>query len=437
MRRSLASLRPSESLLDAGVPPRISMPSRRNFTYRPNISAGEKAVPEKRPTQSHAALAHEQKSMRFDGVPLPPNQSQLSPAALQLERDIERGHVDPVEHLRNQLKQGVLDFELVRVCLNTYRSLRLIDRTRTERIELIKTDQIGALILNWLWKDETRWARVLEQDMRFFEDLCYFLAAERKHKYILEVLKLKNPSDTLRPAWRGILLRALVRGLLANVVNRSADEALDVFLQLAAERKQFTAHQRFNDGNGFRGLSLAPASFELASHLITGTYPATTPSKFRRYMKFYRGYVRRTDEYYKQWTLACLAVSIPDAPDPDPAMAILRESFDGPTPTAAASGIVSGSDANRARFYLCCTRLEHLLSQQDRREESQWVTSLKYRMFSDREARQIFKHVGMDVSFPGSKIRKTHVASRVTPFTSWTHDREKASRVHRPASDPR
>lgn len=183
---------------------------------------------------------------------MPVSQSPLSPGAIDLERKIERAQLNPVEHLRRGLDQGEVDFETVQICLSTYRSLRLIDPPRQARVQAIERDQIGALVLSWLWKVPNRWARVLEHDLRFRDDLCYFLAAEQKHDYIVSALKLDDPSASVSPNWRAVLLRATIRALL-NTSQWNADRALDVFFQVQTECKPSRAprsHSQHSEGRG-------------------------------------------------------------------------------------------------------------------------------------------------------------------------------------------
>ena len=96
----------------------------------------------------------------------PPNEVALSSEALQLEKAIENGKIDPVTALRQRIERDDgASIGIVRICLQTYRSLRLIDLSQINRLDRIRRDQIGSLTLKWLWQDENRWASVLRHDI--------------------------------------------------------------------------------------------------------------------------------------------------------------------------------------------------------------------------------------------------------------------------------
>ena len=133
----------------------------------------------------------------FSGKPL--TKIRFSPAAFKLGDDIRSGLVDPAVHLRRQLDQGDTDVETVNICLWGYRTFRLAGMDPEQRANSLAADQLGSLSLAWLWKDEKRWATVLERNFMFIPTLCYFVAAEQKHEYLLETLRLNMLSDKTLP----------------------------------------------------------------------------------------------------------------------------------------------------------------------------------------------------------------------------------------------
>lgn len=127
---------------------------------RPNgrltLSAYQKQVgpfpkPREDSNLDHRRIAKDYYSSSTQSQRRPIARSPLSPAALQLERRIERHEVELLEHLRTQLSREDLDLETVQVCLGTYLRLRLANLGHKKCIEAIPADRVGGLVLQWLW----------------------------------------------------------------------------------------------------------------------------------------------------------------------------------------------------------------------------------------------------------------------------------------------
>lgn len=89
-----------------------------------------------------ASLSRPGPQLRFKGrLPRPPNASALSSEALELERAIERDDIDPIKTLKQCIEGGNdASIGIIRVCLQTYRSLKLVDLSYIERLDQIGKD---------------------------------------------------------------------------------------------------------------------------------------------------------------------------------------------------------------------------------------------------------------------------------------------------------
>lgn len=123
--------------------------NRTTFTRRPELNDTSSTTSAEKSTTRYSS--DDTPMWTVEGPGRPP-QSKLSAAGMQLEREIQAGRINPLAHLRRGLDQGDVDFDTIRVCLRAYRSSRLIHLCRTERVEMIRADRIGGLVLAWLCK---------------------------------------------------------------------------------------------------------------------------------------------------------------------------------------------------------------------------------------------------------------------------------------------
>lgn len=414
-----------------------------SFTWRPHLSSasggdGSVNVPEvphsTTPAVATAQSPYVPKPTGFlrSGTFLPPNQAALSPVALQLERDIERDAVDPLEALKQHLENGTSTIEIVRVCLDTYRALRLVDLSRKGRLERVRSDQIGGLTLKWLWSDEHRWMKVLNEDLSLFDTLCYYLVAEGRHEYILGLLRVKQPTaGQLVPSWRGLVLRGLVRAMLHTKIDHSANPAIDTLFTVRTETRDLRRSdpelsRRGNDDH-YASTSLWPAAVELVSALRCGEWNTTSLARYTDFMKLFKEIASKKGGDVR-WALACLALHKPGHPDPDPALAYLREVFpDGSY--SAVETVMRSSRANKTQLAFACRETSDALKGQGRHADAEWVEKLAKRLCSDSEEREIYrlKSSGM----LGTKIRKLFQRSPSSTGRSMAHDRIKGLRLRK------
>lgn len=165
-----------------------------------------------------------------------PSRTQLSPEARLLLANFQRGKQNPAAVLKERLHEGRLDLETAQVCISMYRVCSLMPLSRSERIAKAKSDFLGSTALDFLWKDQRRWQKLLSDGLLVFDSLCFCLAAEGNAKYILALLRLDNPiggqeASPVRPGWRGIVLRAFVKAQLDTALGTSADATLEAFFE--------------------------------------------------------------------------------------------------------------------------------------------------------------------------------------------------------------
>lgn len=360
---------------------------------------------------------------KFPGKCLTVNR--FSPATSKLGDDIRSGRVDPVVHLRRQLDQGDTDFETMNTCLWGYRMFRLAGMDREQRANLLAGDQLGSLSLVWLWKDEKRWATILERDFKFIPTLCFFVAAEQKHEYLLETLRLNMLSDKTFPYWRGKVFQNVIWGLLKTVGRPNADQALQVFFrvdnEITVESAKRAAGQ--DDVSPIAMTSPTGAIIMILRSLITADYSDTSPQLWR---KFVRLCEQRLDKVIKdpdacRWNMALLALSCPGSPDPDPLMRIFRKAAG----QSSMEVFRKSRDGTRALVYHKLNDLESVLSLQGRREDSEWASKLRASLYNEDEAKRFSHHQAAERPLHSSRTR-THSSTssfRKTPSSPLAYAR--------------
>ncbi|KAK5735276.1 hypothetical protein LTR17_008283 [Elasticomyces elasticus] len=87
-------------------------------------------------------------------------QAALTPAGLELQKQLVAKTVDPAVTLREHLQAGTADLETARVCLDVYYE-QLRKTSRVQRRQRIRDDDIGRLALKWLWSEDRRWISYL------------------------------------------------------------------------------------------------------------------------------------------------------------------------------------------------------------------------------------------------------------------------------------
>lgn len=148
-------------------------------------------------------------------------------------------------------------------------------------------------------------------------------------------------------------------------------------------------------------------------------------------MSFYDRYFQQNNSD-KSYNMAGLAMSIPGSPDPEPALQWFRITFsDSPSADASAQRRWLDSSAARGKVYLASMRLENVLSLQGRMEDARWVKQLRAKQFNEKDAQHYYAMRAASKQLPGGKIRLVsgNGAGKPADRSSWTHEREKASRA--------
>lgn len=154
-------------------------------------------------------------------MPNAPPRSLLSLQGQSLLQDFRRETKDPVYVLKDRLREGTLDTETVRICLGTYKATPLVSLSTSQRIARLKADSMGAIALDFLWKDDQRFQNLIRNDPLVFQSLCFCLAAEGKDNYIISLLRLEKPTGGPLPVqWRGSVLRCVIKAKLATMKQR-------------------------------------------------------------------------------------------------------------------------------------------------------------------------------------------------------------------------
>lgn len=220
----------------------------------------------------------------------------------------------------------------------------------------------------------------MKHDVGVFDTLCYYLAAEDRHRYVLELLRLGDPGPSnLNPAWRGLVLRNVVQALLRTVRQRSADAVLDVFFEVQSETWNKLKSRRQSQSlskapsDRYENLSLWLAACESNKWLTSGSLDETAREKYIRFMNVHRSNAR-TKDCNRPWAYACLALHVPGASDPNPALDYLREQFsDSLLPATSAGHVPFLDEVSRAHLFAIISDLAGILRHQDRMSDAQWA----------------------------------------------------------------
>lgn len=321
-------------------------------------------------------------------LPAPATQALLTPsssAAIKLERDIFIGGKNPVTVIETGLRHGDLDLETVWTCLEGYKNKHLRHLDRSQAVTQIQKDRIGGLCLDWLWKDNDRWSHVLAHESLFFDALSYYLVAEGLQDYLLNIIKLEHaPAESIHPAWRGVVLRCLIRAMLDVATDESADRAIEVLEKINDEVVPLRAHDGLRvHMDTYASTSLQPASIELLRRLSRGEHRRTSQHKFRQLLSMAQRVMGRGKS--ADLALARLALMIPNAPNPEPLLTVLRKW----RASKAESELPLAHEGTRRAVYLSACRLEDVLRDQSRHEEARWVSGVCERLFARADQRSL------------------------------------------------
>lgn len=251
---------------------------------------------------------------------------------------------------------------------------------------------------------------------------------------------MRDPSPTdLNPNWRGLILRSVVQALLRTVRPCSADPALDVFFEVKRETwdktKDLLQSPTLSKAlpNLYENLSLWPASCELQKSLASGGFNETTQEKYVNFMGAHDA-IARTRQCNRRWAYACLALHIPDAPDPDQALKYLREEFSTSPPATKRLGSTPLlGEIGKKHLFGKISDMAEILRRQDRVDDAQWAENLSARLFTPAEERLFAQKARVGSPQGHSLVRKRYLNFDSDRRSSWVHKRDRALRSQRTA----
>ena len=304
----------------------------------------------------------------------------LTTAGHLLKGRLSQQEEQPDKILRDLLSKCQATTEFVRLCLQEHRD-RLDKLERVRSIELVRGGKIGGLTLSWLWNDDARYSYVLRADTQFLVLLSYFVVTEGLGSYCVEWLKQDMPvpyrgsvCDT--QAWRGTLLRQIVKAHLTLDLKGCAEPALQLYAdmrdQIVRARKEFPGshHRGRRMPTGLARTSLWPATVELLDALRTGTFPNTTPDLYDTFVSWLSTERRIGDpEYY----IASMLLFHPSGSQPDHMLKLLRDRLSNKSGVALRDAL---SGVSARTLLQMNERTSQVLKLQNRAQDAEWVTQL-------------------------------------------------------------
>lgn len=347
---------------------------------------------------------------------------ELSPSGIRLADQIVNGETDPLVTLRNGLKNGDLALETVWICLEQHRELRLDRLSKSARIEQIKVDRVGELTLDWLRQDEACWVDVLSNHVLIFDTLCYYLVAEGLQDNIVHMIRTEAPATRglpIRATWRGMILRSLVKAVLDTETQRSADQAIKLFVEIHDEVVTLRArskriHHLGQQEDAYDMTSRHPACTEIGRRLMTNTYPKTSESQFRRFLAV-NWTIPRTGKS-RQLSCAVLPLYIPNTPEPGPALELFKKWF-GDLPEDGGRQLFGTDFKTRKPIYFALCRLENVLLGQERSDDASWVARTRDSLFGKAEQHNFRKMNRYNIAEGSAFIRQvgSHESENIRP----------------------
>lgn len=287
-------------------------------------------------------------------------------------------------------------------------------------------------MLDWLWKDDERWSYVLWNENLVFDSLCHILVTEGHQRYIVELLKLDEPAHVqLHPAWRGLLLRNLLSAQYNSTIGLSADPMLKTFFEIREEvlqaRRKIDSRKGSHDSYGLT--SLWPVTLESSGVLASGTWPETTRSDYLAFVDIFCE-VARTKGVDVEWARARMMLHVPEAPEPQPIIGLLKDAFEGLDDRAARTKLFDSVLA-RAAIYFTCRRLEELLRTTEP-DVAQWARHWPTRLFAEKDLarfRWVWRGMlrSMGVKDPGYDLEALMTWA---PDCYWRKHRKEEHRLH-------
>lgn len=126
-----------------------------------------------------------------------------------------------------------------------------------------------------------------------------------------------------------------------------------------------------------------------------------------------------------EWMKASLSLCMPDAPDPEPALSLLRSLIQQWPPENA---MPSAQQYRKARYSIC-TNLEITLRQSGRIHDASWVEDVKRQAFTAEERARWEQTRSSAGKAVGSVVRRVHSARGAsTTASSWKFELLKSRR---------
>ena len=252
---------------------------------------------------------------------------------MELQAQLRAGKITPHEAIQSRLQNGSLDIETARQCLMEH-NVRDIYVKRKDRAKLQQSSGvIAGPILDWLWKDNTRWVTIIcGQDLDFQEVLSYHLAREGLEQWMVKLLSTELPPHVThlipidrRLAWRGLLFRSLIRGVAFVAPPNCADRPIDLYSQMADAKMAAKAVSRNFPRHPLLSLTLWPSMLLLRSILCYKRRYNTSPQKFERFMEAFQDSRARTEGDDYRLTLVELKLYHPTQPTADDVLSLCKE----------------------------------------------------------------------------------------------------------------
>lgn len=272
-----------------------------------------------------------------------------SQSAQKLHFDIQKGHINAVEHLEECIRKNQASLEIVRACLDAsmerlFQHKRAVKRQEVREAEM---NRLARVVLQYVWEDPELWKPLTGADGKASMQICYFAVAEGLEDLLLEWLTIELPGEVPYyttwnegivggAQWRNYLFRHVLHAHILLDTKQSADEAIESYLKISEKARliKIAFHKDANRDTGIRvpplvTLSVTSPGTRLAVALCSGRYGKTSPNLWSAFMKTRKVYDASTDtpqsKLASQYTWAALNLLHPGAPTCDDAITFLRQ----------------------------------------------------------------------------------------------------------------
>lgn len=226
-----------------------------------------------------------------------PGVAPLSLAATKLLKQFRNSTETPLTVLKSRLDADAVTIDILRACMVEAFHQRIHSPPDTERPH---DAGLGRLALEWLWRDDARWATIMLSTDELCRALCYYLWVEGLQEYAVEWIMTADipdhdgtASSRDKHVWRGRLLRDLLRAKVSlDWRTKSLDGAIECFMEISDRKHRDTKLEKPSEK--MQRLSLVPAINFVVTTLELGRHSAS-PAPFRRFKDTVHIIMKRAD----------------------------------------------------------------------------------------------------------------------------------------------